>query len=521
MTTEVLTINIGECGIRVGDAVWKQYCFEHGIDENGSLNKSQSNQIHFPTTFFDEIKSNNTIQYKARNIMIDTEPDIIENIMETSKYSKLYDKNNLIYGNEDSGNNFAKSYYKINNLLWENIQNKIRQITETFDDSNYIIFNYSIGGGTGSGLSRLLCDHMRSSTFCPKIHFNICPFNGQYSECSVDCYNALFCLGHDHIERHSIFVDNQAIFGLCKNELGINEINYNDLNSLISTAQSFYTDYIRFDNNKSNTDDKKWEWPFGYFSDYDYSSTTWVFPLISPLINQIERKKDILCNGYIRIHYPMNIVAIYDDILKLIYNHYDISLSKQVLGFKNAINVFEHVWKPPYSSMLEMIVDYEYQMEYDMIEAFWSGEKMIICSLCNFRGKNITQKDLDLCREFFYKKQNEHKLYLLDRYYRSEFGRGKYYFMNNNNIPLNDSKLDSQCVLFCNGDPIKNFLERRILKKCEKMYKLKAFWHHFMNEGMEEQDFKDRMETVKTIIYRYQSLHYIGQTDEDYDDDDD
>ena len=31
MVREVLTINVGQCGIQMGSTIWKQYCAEHGI----------------------------------------------------------------------------------------------------------------------------------------------------------------------------------------------------------------------------------------------------------------------------------------------------------------------------------------------------------------------------------------------------------------------------------------------------------------------------------------------------------
>ena len=36
MVREVLTLNGGQCGIQLGQAVWEQYCAEHKIDKTGS-----------------------------------------------------------------------------------------------------------------------------------------------------------------------------------------------------------------------------------------------------------------------------------------------------------------------------------------------------------------------------------------------------------------------------------------------------------------------------------------------------
>ena len=39
MVREVLTVNVGQCGIQLGQAVWEQYCAEHNIDTTGKKPK--------------------------------------------------------------------------------------------------------------------------------------------------------------------------------------------------------------------------------------------------------------------------------------------------------------------------------------------------------------------------------------------------------------------------------------------------------------------------------------------------
>ena len=34
---ECLSIHIGQAGVNMGDACWKQYCMEHGIKPDGSM----------------------------------------------------------------------------------------------------------------------------------------------------------------------------------------------------------------------------------------------------------------------------------------------------------------------------------------------------------------------------------------------------------------------------------------------------------------------------------------------------
>jgi hypothetical protein len=41
MVREVLTVNVGQAGIQLGQAVWEQYLAEHSIDNQGKKAKSE------------------------------------------------------------------------------------------------------------------------------------------------------------------------------------------------------------------------------------------------------------------------------------------------------------------------------------------------------------------------------------------------------------------------------------------------------------------------------------------------
>jgi hypothetical protein len=42
MVREVLTLNVGQCGIQLGQAVWEQYCAEHNIDKTGEKDNNST-----------------------------------------------------------------------------------------------------------------------------------------------------------------------------------------------------------------------------------------------------------------------------------------------------------------------------------------------------------------------------------------------------------------------------------------------------------------------------------------------
>eukprot|EP01084_Bolivina_argentea_P152343 265768_1 len=107
MVREIITLNIGQCGIQMGHTVWRQYCKEHNIDKNGKMTTENDDESFL--VFFEENKSE---QYPARNISIDLEPDTIDNV-KTSDHSKLFHPEFLVPGryDEDASNLFARGYY--------------------------------------------------------------------------------------------------------------------------------------------------------------------------------------------------------------------------------------------------------------------------------------------------------------------------------------------------------------------------------------------------------------------------
>ena len=65
MVREVLTVNVGQAGIQLGQAVWRQYNGEHQIDNNGKRT-CEDKDTSFKV-FYEETGSG---QYVPRNISV-------------------------------------------------------------------------------------------------------------------------------------------------------------------------------------------------------------------------------------------------------------------------------------------------------------------------------------------------------------------------------------------------------------------------------------------------------------------
>merc|ERR1712173_69513 len=107
---------------------------------------------------------------------------------------------------------------------------------------------HSFGGGTGSGfgsllLERLSVDYGKKS----KIEFSVYP-SPQIATAVVEPYNSVLC-AHAMMEHSDVafMVDNEALYDICRRNLGIERPTYTNLNRLLAQCISSVTASLRFD----------------------------------------------------------------------------------------------------------------------------------------------------------------------------------------------------------------------------------------------------------------------------------
>eukprot|EP01084_Bolivina_argentea_P020820 38678_1 len=224
---EILTISIGQAGIQLGEAVWQQYCVEHKIDTIGSKIREIKEDNSY-LCLFEQTRSGHV----SRNLMIDSEPNVIDNIR-CSKYRQIFHPEFLLSGHQDA-TNFARGYYSIGTEMIDIINDRLRKLTETSDNVEGFLINRSVGGGTGSGLGSLILEQISVNYRKKlKIGFEIYP-SPTISTCVIEPYNALLATHYslDHIDI-SIVLDNEAIYEICQKWLDERRPSYGDLNNLI------------------------------------------------------------------------------------------------------------------------------------------------------------------------------------------------------------------------------------------------------------------------------------------------
>ena len=92
---EVIYINIGQCGVQLGDSCWELFCLEHGIQPDGKIStekpKEDNNNYN---SIFSETEAG---KYIPRTIFIDLEPSVVDEIRK-GRFNKLYNLSLLLSG---------------------------------------------------------------------------------------------------------------------------------------------------------------------------------------------------------------------------------------------------------------------------------------------------------------------------------------------------------------------------------------------------------------------------------------
>ena len=240
MTNEIINIHIGQAGVKLGSTLWELFCLEHEIKPNGNIQAADP----IPLTFFQEIALN---KLQSRSVFVDSEPTSIDEIRKGA-FRGLFETNNLISGQHDSSNNFAKGRYSFGKEMIDSCLDRVRKTSETCASlQGFMIFN-SVGGGTGSGFTSLLMESL-SDEFDKQTKMNV-PIlpSSRMSSTRIESFNA--ALSMPYLLNHSqlaTILDNEAIHDIYNNLLATTEPTLDDFNNLIAQFVSSITISMRFD----------------------------------------------------------------------------------------------------------------------------------------------------------------------------------------------------------------------------------------------------------------------------------
>jgi tubulin beta len=240
--SEIISVQVGQCGNQIGCKFWETIAAEHGIDETGSFKGSSDIQRVRAGVYYTEVDKT---RFVPRAVLVDLEPGTMDVIKANTP--DLFRPDNMIHAQNSAGNNFAKGHYTEGAEVVDNVLETLRQEAEGCDCLQGFQLTHSLGGGTGSGLGTLILAKIREE-FPDRLisTFSVAP-SPKVSNTVVEPYNAVLAL-HQLIENAEsvVSLDNDALYEICAKTLKMPQPQYKDLNGLVAQVMSGVTCGLRF-----------------------------------------------------------------------------------------------------------------------------------------------------------------------------------------------------------------------------------------------------------------------------------
>jgi tubulin beta len=244
MVREIVHLQVGSCGNNIGSKFWEVISDEHGIDFASGLYCGDSNlQLERIEVYYNEVAEG---RFVPRAILADMEAGSLD-CVRASAIGAIFRPDNFIFGQESSGNNWAKAHYGPGADLANVIVDLARKEAESCEVLQGFQMTHSIGGGSGSGLGVLLCKKIKD-LYQDRLQatFTVFP-SPKVSDTIVEPLNATLSIAH-LVENVDICVniDNEALYDICTQVLKISNPSFSDLNHIIGFLMTGTTCGFRF-----------------------------------------------------------------------------------------------------------------------------------------------------------------------------------------------------------------------------------------------------------------------------------
>jgi len=260
MVREIIHVQVGQCGNQVGLQFWNAVTQEHNIslpdgyyqedgtvddaDGDGIPDELENIDVYFRPTC--ETVTEKNCKFIPRAVLVDLEPGTMD-VIKASNLGSLFKPDNMCFGANGAGNNWAKGHYTEGAELVEEVLDKIRLEIEQCDAPQGFQLFHSLGGGTGSGMGTLLLLKIRDG-YPDRITttYSVYP-SPKVSDTVVEPYNAVLS-SHQLLENsdETFVVDNEALYNIGNNLLKLKQPTYSQLNELVARATCGITSSLRF-----------------------------------------------------------------------------------------------------------------------------------------------------------------------------------------------------------------------------------------------------------------------------------
>ena len=214
---------------------------EHGIGYDGlPIEDATSQQDINHNVLF---RQSDMGTWTPRSIFLDLEPDHIH-AMQSEDVGELVQSGQISHGHE-SGVYQTRSHYTLGRDL--PIVEPLRKEAEQCDRVKEFILNSSTYGGSGSGLTGLVCDKLglefsKSDLICNQV----VPPPSMLGVDVLAIQNHILNVNMKEASGMELWYDNESLYRVCKSHLGIENPSFTDLNKLIAEHTSSLTSARRF-----------------------------------------------------------------------------------------------------------------------------------------------------------------------------------------------------------------------------------------------------------------------------------
>merc|ERR1712012_245805 len=226
----------------MGGMRWVKPANFEDADGDGLADELEKIDVYFRGTSDERT----TCKWVPRAVLVDLEPGTMD-VIKAQPLGPAFKPDNLCFGNNGAGNNWAKGHYTEGAELVESVLDRIRQEIEQCDAPQGFQIFHSLGGGTGSGMGTLLLLKIRDG-YPDRITTTYSVFpSPKVSDTVVEPYNAVLS-SHQLLENsdETFIIDNEALYNINHNILKNKQPTYSELNGLIARACRGVTASLRF-----------------------------------------------------------------------------------------------------------------------------------------------------------------------------------------------------------------------------------------------------------------------------------
>lgn len=231
----VVTVQLGQCGNQLGDALFQTLAAEFESADYGQDAVEQFfRPLAKPLVTRAGVKT-----CAARSVMIDMEPKVIHAARAAAAASPSfwsYADAGCFFAQSGAGNNWAQGFHRFGPKVRDEALDLVRREVEAADLLDGFFLLQSMAGGTGAGFGTYVAEALRDE-YGGAHMMNCCVWPYDSGEVSVQSYNTLLTLSHlAEASDGVVLMANDALHQTCVKLHGIQRPGFNDMNAVAARA---------------------------------------------------------------------------------------------------------------------------------------------------------------------------------------------------------------------------------------------------------------------------------------------